>query len=94
MVVDVHDSSLVVRWPIRRMEDLMRSLGRLVPVVVGLVLSLTTAPTWGASPVCVAPGCNPTVTDVNGNTAGGTDALTGGTNSARCRCGEPLVMSG
>jgi len=44
-------------------------------MVTGLVLLLMHAtPSWG-QPVCVAPGCNPTTSDGNFNTAGGTGAL-------------------
>jgi hypothetical protein len=56
------------------MEDSMNSIIRLVAVVAGLVLMLTITPSWG-QPVCVSPGCNPTTSDTNFNTAGGTGAL-------------------
>jgi hypothetical protein len=52
----------------------MNSITRLVSLVAGLVLLLTITPSWG-QPVCVAPGCNPTASDANKNTAGGTGAL-------------------
>jgi Chaperone of endosialidase len=52
----------------------MNSITRLVAPMVALVLLLATPPSWG-QPVCVAPGCNPTVSDANSNTAGGTGAL-------------------
>ena len=52
----------------------MISITRLVAPMVALVLLLATPPSWG-QPVCVAPGCNPIVSDANGNTAGGTNAL-------------------
>ena len=52
----------------------MNSLVRHVVLLAGLVLLLTITPSWG-QPVCVAPGCNPTVSDANNNTAGGTGAL-------------------
>ena len=52
----------------------MNSVIRLVAVVAGLVLMLHVTPSWG-QPVCQFPGCNPTVSDANDNTAGGTDAL-------------------
>jgi len=39
-----------------------------------LIMLLSITPGWG-QPVCVAPGCNPTTTDANGNTAGGVLAL-------------------
>ena len=55
----------------------MRRLSGLV--LVGFALVLTVTPSWGGPP-------NPTASDVNGNTAGGTDALTavtnGGSNTA------------
>ena len=47
---------------------------RLVALGAGLVLMLHVTPSWG-QPVCASPGCNPTVSDVNSNTAGGTGAL-------------------
>jgi len=40
----------------------------------GLVLLLTITPSRG-QPVCSSPGCNPTASDANRNTAGGTNAL-------------------
>jgi hypothetical protein len=53
------------------MED---SMNPFLAMVAGIVLLLTITPSWG-QPVCAAPGCNPTGTDANGNTAGGTNAL-------------------
>jgi hypothetical protein len=53
----------------------MKPLAHFAAMLTGLVLLLTITPSWGASPVCVAPGCNPTVSDANSNTAGGVDAL-------------------
>jgi len=53
----------------------MNRVARLVAMVTGLVLLLNVTPSWGQTPVCVAPGCNPTVSDANQNTAGGTGAL-------------------
>ena len=47
----------------------MNSIARLAATAVGLVLVLTTTPSWGQ------PVLNPTVSDANGNTAGGTNAL-------------------
>ena len=52
----------------------MTSITRLVSVVAGFVLMLNVTPSWG-QPVCVAPGCNPTVSGSGSNTAGGTNAL-------------------
>ena len=52
----------------------MNSITRLVAVVAGLVLLLNVTPSWG-QPVCAAPGCNPTTSDANRNTAGGTGTL-------------------
>ena len=52
----------------------MNSITRLLPVVAGLVLLTHVTPGWG-QPTCASPGCNPTATDMNGNTAGGTGAL-------------------
>jgi hypothetical protein len=56
------------------MEASMTSIIRLVAMVTGLVLILNVTPSLG-QPVCVSPGCNPTVSDANENTAGGTGAL-------------------
>src|SRR5262249_50644580 len=56
------------------MENAMKSIVPLVSVVASLVLLLTITPSWG-QPVCVAPGCNPTMSDPKGNTAGGSHAL-------------------
>jgi Chaperone of endosialidase len=53
----------------------MNPFARLAPMVAGLFLLVTITPSWGQTPVCVAPGCNPTVSDANSNTAGGTGAL-------------------
>jgi len=71
------------------MEDSMNSIIRLVAVVAGLVLLQNVTPSWGGTtPSCQPPGCNPTVSDTNSNTAGGTGALqnvlpgpTGGLNN-------------
>src|SRR5215468_598774 len=56
---------------IQRMEVAMKRTLHL-SLVASLVINIT--PSWG-QPVCVAPGCNPTASDVNQNTAGGTGAL-------------------
>jgi hypothetical protein len=53
----------------------MKPFARFVSVVAGLVLLLTITPSWGQTPTCARPGCNPTTSDANGNTAGGTNAL-------------------
>ena len=52
----------------------MHSITRLVAVLAGLVLLLNVTPSWG-QPVCVAPGCNPTVSDDHLNTDGGSFVL-------------------
>jgi len=52
----------------------MKPFARFAPVVAGLVMLMNISPSWG-QPVCAAPGCNPTMSDSNENTAGGTDAL-------------------
>jgi hypothetical protein len=57
------------------MEASMNSITRLVTLLAGLVLMLHSTPSWGQTPVCVAPGCNPTASDGAGNTAGGRFAL-------------------
>jgi Chaperone of endosialidase len=57
------------------MEDSMKPLARFAAMLTGLVLLLTTTASWGQTPVCDSPGCNPTASDANNNTAGGTGAL-------------------
>jgi Chaperone of endosialidase len=52
----------------------MNSIIRLVALVAGLTLLMHVTPSWG-QPTCQFPGCNPTVSDAHGNTAGGTNAL-------------------
>ncbi len=52
----------------------MNSITRLIPLVAGLVLLMHVTPSWGQL-VCASPGCNPTLSDLNHNTAGGTAAL-------------------
>jgi hypothetical protein len=56
------------------METSMNSIIRVVAVMAGLALLLHSTPSW-SQPVCVSPGCNSTASDVNENTAGGTEAL-------------------
>jgi hypothetical protein len=58
----------------RRMEDAMKPIARLATMVTGLALLLNITPSWGQA-VCVAPGCNATVSGISGNTAAGTNAL-------------------
>src|SRR5215813_9854434 len=70
----------------QRMEDSMKPLAHLTAMLTGLVLLLTTiTPSWGQA-FCVAPGCNPTISDSSNNTAGGSRALgnlsTGADNTA------------
>jgi hypothetical protein len=68
----------------RRTEASMHLITRLVAVLAGLVLLLNVTPSWG-QPVCVAPGCNPAVSDDHLNTAGGSFVLSslapGGSNN-------------
>src|SRR5262249_23093738 len=52
----------------------MRPFARFIPVIAGLVMLMNITLSWG-QPTCVAPGCNPTQSDVNENTAGGTSAF-------------------
>ena len=62
----------------------MKPLARLLAIATGLALMLLVTPSWGQTPVCDSPGCNPTESDANSNTAGGTNALNGvtsGTNN-------------
>ncbi len=47
----------------------------LLVMVTGLGLLLGVTPSWGATPVCASPGCNPTASDLYYNTAGGYNAL-------------------
>jgi hypothetical protein len=68
----------------------MNSITRLVAAVAGLVLLLNITTTWG-QPVCVAPGCNPTASDANSNTAGGLDALVNVRSSPKS-VADPVVM--
>jgi hypothetical protein len=57
----------------------MKPLAHFTAMLTGLVLLLNITPSWGQTPVCVAPGCNPTLSDgFTGNTAGGTQALPNG----------------
>jgi len=44
-------------------------------LVASLIMLLNITPSWAQTPVCVAPGCNPTVGDGSANTAGGSHAL-------------------
>src|SRR5215472_3914060 len=80
---DVHRySSISPDYPAH--GESMKALARLVLVVAGLVMLLSITPSWG-QPVCVAPGCNPTTSDANSNTAGGSAVLLfvgGGGNTA------------
>src|SRR5262245_55011204 len=46
----------------------------LTTVVAAFALIVSITPSSG-QPVCATPGCNPTVSDANGNTAGGRNAL-------------------
>jgi hypothetical protein len=69
----------------------MKRLALLFAMVIGLALMLNDTSSGGPPPpppTCSSPGCNPTVSDANNNTAGGTDALvsvdetgTGGLNN-------------
>jgi hypothetical protein len=49
--------------------------GNRPPAGVDRKTILNITPSWSQTAVCVSPGCNPTVSDVNLNTAGGTSAL-------------------
>jgi hypothetical protein len=57
------------------MEGSMNSITRIVALALGLALMLSITPSWGQTPTCHFPGCNPTVSDANSNTAGGSHAL-------------------
>jgi hypothetical protein len=52
----------------------MKPLARFAAMLTGLVLLLNITPSWG-QPTCHSPGCNPTASDANDNTAGGSDAF-------------------
>ena len=52
----------------------MTRSARLAAIVAVLMLAVNITPSWG-QPVCASPGCNPTTTDSNANTAGGSVAL-------------------
>jgi len=56
------------------MEAHMTRFAPLTTLVAAFVLIVSITPSWG-QPVCVAPACNATTSDDNGNTAGGTGAL-------------------
>jgi hypothetical protein len=73
-----------LRQSVWRREVSMIRIVRFLPLIASVIMLLTNTPSWG-QPVCVAPGCNPTVSDNVGNTAGGTGALgsvTGAHNTA------------
>src|SRR5262245_31471676 len=56
----------------------MKQLALLFAMVIGLTLMLNDTSSGGPPPLpatCSSPGCNPTVSDANQNTGGGTDAL-------------------
>src|SRR5262249_48656799 len=55
--------------------DSMGPLAHLLAIATGLALMLHSTPSWAQMPSCSSPGCNPTASDLNGNTAGGTGAL-------------------
>jgi len=57
------------------MEARMTRFAALTTVVAVFVLIVNITPSWGQTPVCVAPGCNPTTSDHTRNTAGGQNAL-------------------
>src|SRR5215471_15033036 len=66
---------LIPRRATGRMEDSMSRSTTFTTVVAALIMLLTITPSWGQTPVCASPGCNPTASDANFNTAGGTGAL-------------------
>jgi hypothetical protein len=53
----------------------MTRFAPLTTVLAAFVLIVNITPSWG-QPTCALPGCNPTTSDRNDNTAGGTGALT------------------
>src|SRR5262245_9881656 len=57
----------------------MKPVARPFAMATGLVLLLMITPSWGQTPVCAAPGCNPTKSsgfpEPSGNTAGGSASL-------------------
>src|SRR5262245_11308654 len=80
MFIGVHHSS-----PDSSALEASMSRSALTTVIAAFVLIVNLTPSWG-QPVCVAPGCNPTTSDVNNNTAGGNQAAhsvtTGSDNTA------------
>src|SRR5262245_34459213 len=62
-------------------------------LVTGFVLLLTITPSWGQIATCSSPGCNPTVSDANANTGGGTAALILPTGSANTAFGDHALFS-
>jgi len=69
----------------------MTRILRLLTPVAGLVMLLNVTPSWGQTPVCVAPGCNPTTSDTFGNAAGGSGALHSVTPQGPGFCGANIV---
>src|SRR5215470_12218844 len=78
---------LIPRRIAQHKEASMRRLALLAGVAV-YILALQITPSWG-QPVCAAPGCNPTTSDLAQNTAGGTGAL-GNVIPAVFPCGRKI----
>ena len=79
------------------MEDSVKPFARSIAMVTGLVVLLTSTLSWGQTPVCASPGCNPTESDANFNTAGGTfalNAVTSGTDNTAFGRSALAVTSG
>src|SRR5262245_42545649 len=80
-VCDVHCRSLSRRRMARHMEASMSRFARFVSVVAGLIMLMSITPSWGQDQTY-----NPTASDNDGNTAGGSSALlqvqTGSDNTA------------
>src|SRR5262245_16162905 len=80
-VFDVHCRSLSRRRMARHMEASMSRFARFVSVVAGLIMLMSITPSWGQDQTY-----NPTASDNDGNTAGGSSALlqvqTGSDNTA------------
>jgi hypothetical protein len=72
---DVHSQLPILRRLVRRTEIAMTCMVRVLTIVASFALLLNITPGRGQTPVCAYPGCNPTRSTQNFNTAGGTAAL-------------------
>jgi hypothetical protein len=72
------------------MEVAMTHKVRFMTLVVCLVGLMRVMPSWG-QPTCASPGCNPTTSDANKNTAGGSAALGLGGGSSNTGFGSAAL---